>query len=265
MSEICTQFKTKVMRNIVAGNWKSNKLMNEAREFTDAFLPALDELNGTTEVYIAPPAPYLAALTPSASGRLQWASQQCSAHGAGAYTGEFTAEMVRSAGAQGVLIGHSERREGFGESEEAVRAKVQHALKAGLRVFLCCGESLEQREAGQPERVIFAQLESALDGVSDTSDLVIAYEPIWAIGTGRTASSEQAQDMHQSIRGWLAERFGAPVAAGIPILYGGSCKPSNAEELFSQPDVNGGLIGGASLNVEDFLELVRIADAVSAS
>ena len=239
--------------------------MNEAREFTDAFLPALAELNGTTEVYIAPPAPYLAALAASDSGRLNWAAQQCSAHGAGAFTGEFTAEMVQSAGAQAVLIGHSERRESFGESNEAVHAKVEHALNAGLRTFLCCGETLEQREAGQPERVIFDQLESALEGVGDTANLVIAYEPIWAIGTGRTATSQQAQDMHAAIRGWLKERFGANAAAEVPILYGGSCKPSNAEELFSQPDVNGGLIGGASLKPTDFLELVRIADAASAS
>lgn len=260
-----SQIKTKVMRNIVAGNWKSNKLMNEAREFTDAFLPALDELNGTTEVFLAPPAPYLGALAPTASGRLQWASQQCSAQGSGAYTGEFTAEMIRSTGAHGVLIGHSERRESFGETDEVVQQKIQQALGAGLRVFLCCGESLEQREAGDPIRVIFAQLESALEGVQDTANLVIAYEPIWAIGTGKTASSAQAQDMHHAIRGWLSERFGASVAAGIPILYGGSCKPSNAEELFSQPDVNGGLIGGASLQVADFLELVRISDAASAS
>ena len=260
-----SQLKTKVMRNIVAGNWKSNKLMNEAREFTDAFLPALAELNGTTDVYIAPPAPYLASLSTSDSGRLNWAAQQCSAHGQGAFTGEFTAEMVQSAGAQAVLIGHSERREFFGESNDAVHAKVQHALNAGLRTFLCCGETLEQREAGVPERVIFDQLESALEGVNDTALLVIAYEPIWAIGTGRTATSQQAQDMHAAIRGWLTERFGADVAVEVPILYGGSCKPSNAEELFSQPDVNGGLIGGASLKPADFLELVRIADAVSAS
>ncbi len=239
--------------------------MNEAREFTDAFLPALAELNGNTEVYIAPPAPYLAALAMGESGRLHWAAQQCSAHGEGAHTGEFTAEMVQSAGAQAVLIGHSERREFFGESNEAVHAKVQRALGAGLRTFLCCGETLEQREAGQPERVIFDQLESALVGVNDPAQLVIAYEPIWAIGTGRTATSQQAQDMHAAIRGWLNERFGADAAAELPILYGGSCKPSNAEELFNQPDVNGGLIGGASLDPADFLELIRIADAASVS
>ena len=239
--------------------------MNEAREFTDEFLPALAELNGITEVYIAPPAPYLAALATLESKRLRWAAQQCSAHGEGAFTGEFTAEMVQTAGAQAVLIGHSERREFFGESDEVVHAKVQRALNAGLRAFLCCGETLEQREAGHPERVIFNQLESALEGVSDAAQLVIAYEPIWAIGTGRTASAQQAQEMHAAIRGWLKERFGAAAAAEMPILYGGSSKPSNAEELFSLPDVNGGLIGGASLNVEDFLALVRIADAASVS
>ena len=181
----------------------------------------------------------------------------------GAYTGEFTADMVKSAGGKAVLIGHSERREFFGESDEVVHLKVAQAAASGLRVFLCCGESLEQRENGKPEEVIFKQLESALTGFEATEQLVIAYEPIWAIGTGRTASAQQAQDMHAAIRRWCADRFSPEVAAELPILYGGSCKPSNAEELFSQPDVNGGLIGGASLQVEDFLALVKVSDALS--
>lgn len=239
--------------------------MNEALEFTSAVVSALAGTAGETHVYIAPPAPYLARLAQHSSGRLQWAAQQCSAFEPGAFTGEFTAEMVHSAGARAVLIGHSERRASFGETDEVVHAKVGRALAAGLRPFLCCGESLEQREAGHPEDVVFRQLESALAGVTDPADLVVAYEPIWAIGTGRTATTEQAQSMHASIRGWWSERFGADAAERVSILYGGSCKPSNAEELFSQPDVDGGLIGGASLEVADFLELVRISDACARS
>ncbi len=250
------------MRNIVAGNWKSNKLLNEAQEFTDPFLSALNELTGETEVVIAPPAPYLATLAKEGAYRFSWAAQQCSAHGFGAFTGEFTAEMLRSTGVQSVLIGHSERREHFGETDEVVRAKVEQALAARLRVFLCCGETLEQRESGRPEDIVCAQLEHATTGLTDAEGLVVAYEPIWAIGTGRTATADQAQSMHAAIRGWWAERFGPDAAANLPILYGGSCKPSNAAELFSQPDVNGGLIGGASLKVDDFLDLVRIADGL---
>ncbi len=250
------------MRNIVAGNWKSNKLMNEAREFTDAFFPALAALEGQTEVVIAPPAPFLAGLSQSNEPRFSWAAQQCSAHGSGAHTGEFTADMLKSVGVESVLIGHSERREFFGESNEVVRMKVQQALATGLRVFLCCGETLEQREAGSPEEVVCAQLEDATAGRDNAEGLVVAYEPIWAIGTGRTATAEQAQSMHAAIRRWWGARFGNGAAQNLPILYGGSCKPSNAEELFSQPDVNGGLIGGASLKPADFLELVKIADSL---
>lgn len=234
--------------------------MNEAQEFIRAFESSIAGMNGSTELYIAPPAPYLAALAHKSTTRLGWASQQCSAFGMGAHTGEYTAQMLKSTGIEAVLIGHSERRESFGESDEVVQQKVAQANQAGLRIFLCCGETLEQRENGNPEKVIFAQLDSAMQGIENPSNFVVAYEPIWAIGTGRTASTEQAQSMHSAIRRWWGDRFGAHAANELPILYGGSCKPSNAEEIFSQPDVNGGLIGGASLNVDDFIELIRIAD-----
>lgn len=234
--------------------------MEDVQKFMDVMLEGLRQSNGNTEVFIAPPAPYLASLSAKYGDQVQWAAQQCSAHGFGAYTGEHTASMIASVGVKGVLIGHSERREAFGETEQAVQSKVDLALEAGLRVFLCCGESLDQRTAGFPERIVCAQLESALQNVQDTAQLVIAYEPIWAIGTGMTATSDQAQDMHHAIRNWLTTRFGPASAQAIPILYGGSCKPSNAAELFGQPDVNGGLIGGASLEPESFLELIRLAD-----
>jgi triosephosphate isomerase len=254
--------KPKVMKNIVAGNWKSNKLMPEALELMNEVQAGLDSIQNT-EVIIAPPSPYLAALAENKKGALAISAQQCSATGMGAHTGEHTAEMLKSTGAEWVIIGHSERRECFGESNEAVRSKLELALEAGLHVLLCCGESLSKRESGNHFDWVQSQLEDALQNVSDQAfdQVVIAYEPIWAIGTGKTASSDQAQEMHAFIRNWLSKRYGDVSAAACRILYGGSCKPSNADELFAQPDVNGGLIGGASLNAEDFLAIVRAAEA----
>jgi triosephosphate isomerase len=249
------------MKNIVAGNWKSNKLMHEALELMHEVKSGTkSELS--TEVIIAPPAPYLRALAQEAGEVLQIASQQCSATGSGAFTGEFTADMLASCDVKWVIIGHSERREGYGETDDAVRNKLHAALEAGLRVLLCCGESLEVRESGTHFDWVQGQLSHALEGLSQASmdGVVIAYEPIWAIGTGKTATSAQAQEMHAFIRNWLTERFDATTAQNCRILYGGSCKPSNADELFAQPDVNGGLIGGASLNASDFLAIVAAAE-----
>jgi triosephosphate isomerase len=249
------------MKNVVAGNWKSNKLMHEALELMNEVASGLTG-GLSTEVIIAPPAPYLSAFASENGSELQIASQQCSATGPGAYTGEYTAAMLASCNVQWVIIGHSERREGYGETDDAVRSKLQAALDAGLRVLLCCGESLGVRESGDHFDWVQNQLSHALDGISPASmdGIVIAYEPIWAIGTGRTASSEQAQEMHAFIRNWLANQFDAATAQQCRILYGGSCKPGNAEELFAQPDVNGGLIGGASLNAADFLAIVAAAE-----
>jgi triosephosphate isomerase len=249
------------MKNIVAGNWKSNKLMNEAEQLMNEVKSGIKE-GWTTEVIVAPPAPYLAHLAGTVGPSLQLAAQQCSATGTGAYTGEHTAEMLASAGVKWVIIGHSERREGYGESNEAVRMKLTAALEAGLQVLLCCGEKLEDREAGTHFEWVEAQLAHALEGktAEELKSIVIAYEPIWAIGTGQTATSEQAQEMHGFIRTWLTGRFDAASASDCRILYGGSCKPSNAAELFAQPDVNGGLIGGASLNANDFLAIVAAAE-----
>ena len=251
------------MRNIVAGNWKSNKLLTEAQELVNAILVGLPK-EGTTQVILAPPAPYLALLTTQAGseGHVNWAAQQCSAFGFGAYTGEVSANMYRSAGADSVIIGHSERRAFFGESDEVVALKVKSALQAGLQVIWCCGEPLEMRESGSHESWVLGQLNSALVGLPQErlSQLVIAYEPIWAIGTGLTASAEQAQSMHLFIREHVKALFGSEVSTEMQILYGGSCKPSNAEELFGQPDVNGGLIGGAALNASDFLAIVAASN-----
>jgi triosephosphate isomerase len=249
------------MKNIVAGNWKSNKLMHEAwKLMNEVKSGAKSELS--TEVIIAPPAPYLSALAQEAGEVLQIASQQCSASGPGAFTGEYTAAMLASCDVNWVIIGHSERREGYGETNDAVRDKLHAALQVGLKVLLCCGESLEVREAGTHFDWVQNQLSHALEDLPQDamSAVVIAYEPIWAIGTGKTATSEQAQEMHAFIRTWLTRRFDADTAQNCRILYGGSCKPSNANELFAQPDVNGGLIGGASLNASDFLAIVAAAE-----
>jgi len=249
------------MKNIVAGNWKSNKLMNEALELMDAVSNGLPTLRHT-EVLIAPPSPYLSGMT-TLGGPIHIAAQSCSASSMGAHTGEHTAEMLISAGVHGVLIGHSERREAYGESNEVVQSKVNRAIDAGLQVILCCGEALEHRESGTHFSWVESQLRSALKSVKreQMTRLVIAYEPIWAIGTGKTATSDQAQEMHAFIRKLIASLYDIDTGKGCRILYGGSCKPSNALEIFSQTDVNGGLIGGAALDAASFLAIISASES----
>ena len=246
------------MRNIVSGNWKSNKSITEACNWLTEMGEEMDNLPKDVRIMVAAPAPYLAVLVNEKHSRLLIASQQVSATGYGAYTGEFTADMLVSCGVDYALIGHSERRLNFGETDEIVSNKVQRCLESGLGVVLCCGENLNERDAGVQEEVIKNQLESALNGgmEDDMKSVVIAYEPIWAIGTGRTASADQAADMHTYIRSWLTLRFNLQTAKNTSILYGGSCNPSNAEELFAREDVDGGLIGGASLNSVDFKSII---------
>ncbi|PCJ81442.1 MAG: triose-phosphate isomerase [Bacteroidetes bacterium] len=252
-----------MMRNIVAGNWKSNKSINDAREWIGVMERDMDSLPDDVKVMIAPPAPYLALLVNLSSSRLLYVSQQVSATQSGPFTGEFTAEMLVSCGVDYALIGHSERRASYGETEEIVCKKVRCSLDAGLGVILCCGENLETRDNGEQEKVIRGQLLSALEGVNalEMEDVIIAYEPIWAIGTGRTATAEQAALMHKFIREWIAMRFDSETALKTSILYGGSCKPSNAAAIFAGEDVDGGLIGGASLNPEDFKSIIRAASS----
>ncbi len=189
---------------------------------------------------------------------LHLSAQNCHQEEGGAYTGEITAEMLSSVGCEYVILGHSERREYFGEDDTLIAAKIKRAQAAGLTPIFCCGEKLPSREAGEQEAVVGQQVKEALFGFSaeEVSKMVIAYEPVWAIGTGVTASPAQAQEMHAYIRGLLREQFGEEVADGMSILYGGSVKPANAEELFSQADVDGGLVGGASLKAEDFLAII---------
>ena len=247
-----------MMRNIVAGNWKSNKSINEAREWIIEMGEAMDNLPKNVRIMVAPPAPYLAVLVNEKHPRILIASQQVSATGDGAHTGEYTAEMLVSCGVDYALIGHSERRSNYGETDEIVSHKVKKCLESGLGIVLCCGENLNERDSGSQQTVIKNQLESALEGVTvnDMKDVIIAYEPIWAIGTGRTATADQAAEMHTFIRLWISEKFDKQTVENTSILYGGSCKPSNAKELFARDDVDGGLIGGASLNAVDFQALI---------
>jgi triosephosphate isomerase (TIM) len=225
------------------------------------------DLSETGEVAVAvcPPFISLHAVRDVLRGSpIQLGAQNLHFEEEGAYTGEISAAMLRSAGCRYVIAGHSERRQYFGETDEIVNKKTRQAMKHGLVPILCIGETLEQRESGREQQVVEEQTLKGLQGVtfSDPEALVIAYEPVWAIGTGRTATSEQAQEMHAFIRSLLQRQFDEAVANDIPILYGGSMKPSNAAELLAQPDVDGGLIGGASLKADDFLAIVDAAQAV---
>jgi triosephosphate isomerase len=192
---------------------------------------------------------------------LHLAAQNCHAADSGAYTGEISVSMLRSVGCEYVILGHSERREYFNESDAAIAAKVKQVLAHGLRPIFCCGERLEVREAGTHEELVGTQISGGLFDLTpeEFQQVVIAYEPVWAIGTGKTASPAQAQDMHAFIRGHVAAKYGSAIADGTSILYGGSVKPDNAQELFSQSDVDGGLVGGASLKAEDFLQIIEAA------
>ncbi|MBN1985572.1 MAG: triose-phosphate isomerase, partial [Prolixibacteraceae bacterium] len=193
------------------------------------------------------------------TNRIGVSAQNCAAEAKGAFTGEVSAEMVKSTGAEYVILGHSERREYYGETSEILNKKLALALENELTPIYCCGEPLEIREAGTQNSFVKQQLEETIFNLSpeDFKKLVIAYEPIWAIGTGKTATSDQAQEIHAFIRSTIAEKFGQEIAEGVSILYGGSCKPSNAKELFANKDVDGGLIGGASLKAEDFLGIIN--------
>ena len=247
-------------RKIVAGNWK----LHGTRAFATALVAeiAASPVPGV-DLVILPPLPYIGDLIEDFEGTpLAFGAQDVSSNEQGAYTGEVSASMLVDVGARYGLVGHSERRQYHAESSELVALKFQAAIHAGLCPILCLGEGLEQREAGETEAVIAAQLRPVLDlvGVAAFARAVVAYEPVWAIGTGRTASPEQAQAVHAFIRGEVAARD-ATIAGSLPILYGGSVKPGNAASLFGQADVDGGLIGGASLVAADFLAIATAAAA----
>ena len=248
---------------IVAGNWKMNKTFQEAEDLTAEITKGVEKLGApNVEVILCPPAPYLEmVLDLTDETYVAVGAQNISEFEYGAYTGEISAPMLRSMEVEYCIVGHSERRKYFGESNELLARKVKSVLKSGIIPIFCCGEVLPEREAGSHFKVVKNQLEESLFDLEekDFRNVVIAYEPVWAIGTGMTASPEQAQEMHASIRELITLQYGERVAQDATILYGGSCNPGNAMELFSQPDVDGGLIGGASLKADEFVEIVKIA------
>jgi triosephosphate isomerase len=248
-------------KKIVAANWKMNLTQDESKKLTEGVLAGLPELNEYKEVVIAPPFVYITQINWLLNGKkyIYSGAQNCYTETSGAYTGEVSATMLKSCGVQYVIIGHSERREYFKEDNAMLAKKVDQVLKSQMQVIFCCGEPLEIRDAKSQNVYVEKQLQESLFHLNteQLKNVVIAYEPIWAIGTGRTASSEQAQDMHAFIRGVINAQYGQNAADNMTILYGGSCKPSNAAELFACPDVDGGLIGGASLKADEFLGIVN--------
>ncbi|MGB3527291.1 MAG: triose-phosphate isomerase [Flavobacteriales bacterium] len=256
-------------RTIVAGNWKMHTDATEAGNLMEALVGWSAADQGDVQMIVAPPYPFLAAaveqVKKAADGpsTIIIAAQNCHQEESGAFTGEVSVPMLRSMGVGACIVGHSERREYYGETDEVVGRKVSLLLKHGLQPIYCCGERREEREEGRYRDVVSTQIHTALGALSpeEVAKVVVAYEPVWAIGTGLTATPEQAQEVHAFIRAELQALSGG-MAAGIPILYGGSCKPENAEGIFAESDINGGLIGGAALVAEKFIELMRIAQRI---
>lgn len=245
-------------KNIVAGNWKMNKNLQEGIALAKELNAALTADKPNCDVVICTPFIHLASVADLVDGNIIGVgAENCANKASGAYTGEVSAEMVASTGAKYVILGHSERRAYYGETVAQLEEKTKLALANGLTPIFCIGEVLEEREANKQNEVVAEQLASVFSlSAADFSKVILAYEPVWAIGTGKTATPEQAQEIHAHIRSLIASKYGAEVADNTSILYGGSCKPSNAKELFSNPDVDGGLIGGASLAATDFKGII---------
>ncbi|MCE8189801.1 triose-phosphate isomerase [Porphyromonas gingivalis] len=247
-------------KNIVAGNWKMNKTLQEGLALAKELDAALKGRTINCDVIIGTPFIHLASIAAAIdTTRIGVAAENCADKESGAYTGEVSAAMVVSTGARYVIIGHSERRAYYHETSPILMEKVKLALSNGLTPIFCVGEVLEEREAGKHFEVVARQVEEALFTLDQTdfAKLILAYEPVWAIGTGKTATADQAQEMHAHIRKSIAAKYGKEVANGCSILYGGSCNAANAKELFSRADVDGGLIGGASLSVDKFLPIIE--------
>ncbi len=247
-------------KNIVAGNWKMNKSFDEADDLVNGIMELLEkkELGKNTLMILCPPFPYLEMVSDySNDSYFMVGAQNVNDNDKGAYTGEVSAEMLSSMEIEYCIVGHSERRAYYGETDALIAKKVDQLLKHDIHPIVCCGEVLEEREAGKQFDVVKRQITDGLFHLSaeQFKELVIAYEPVWAIGTGKTATPEQAQEIHAFIRKTIADKYGKEVADETSILYGGSCKPSNAKELFANPDVDGGLIGGAALQAEDFINI----------
>jgi triosephosphate isomerase len=245
-------------KKIVAGNWKMNTQLKDGMELAKAVEKLEKEKQSDALVIIAPPYTHLSRVNDLIGG-VKLAAQNCASEESGAFTGEISPDMLVSVGVEYVIIGHSERRSYYHEDDTLLNKKTKLALSKGLKPIFCCGEVLEEREGGRLYDVIREQITVGLSGLSkeDMRNVVIAYEPVWAIGTGVVATPDQAQEMHKFIRDLLVELYDAETAGNMTILYGGSCKPSNAAELFANPDVDGGLIGGAALKAEDFMAIVN--------
>ena len=251
--------KSKMRKKIVAGNWKMNLNLQEGVALAKEINEAMTAEKPNCDVVICTPFIHLASVAKELNANLVGlGAENCADKEKGAYTGEVSAEMVKSTGAQYVILGHSERRQYYGETAEILKEKVLLALKNGLKVIFCCGETLEERESNRQNAVVKAELEGSVFNLSaeEWKNIILAYEPIWAIGTGKTATSDQAEEMLCYIRSIVAEKYGKEVAEETSILYGGSCKASNAPELFSKPNIDGGLIGGASLKAADFKGII---------
>ncbi|MBE9585106.1 triose-phosphate isomerase [Mucilaginibacter sp. JRF] len=250
-------------KKIVAGNWKMNLDYNEGLSlFSEVINIIKDEVTGTQEAVVCSPFIHLHSLVQLAKGydKVSVGAQNAHQAESGAYTGEISAKQIKSVGAEYVILGHSERRQYFGETNELLAKKTDTALANGLKPIFCIGETLQEREANTHFDIIKSQLVEGVFHLDETAfgKLVIAYEPVWAIGTGVTATSDQAQEIHAFIRKEIAAKYGQPVADATTILYGGSCNPKNAGELFAQADIDGGLIGGASLKSRDFADIVKV-------
>ncbi|MCI1966274.1 MAG: triose-phosphate isomerase [Oscillospiraceae bacterium] len=251
----------KLRKAVIAGNWKMNKTPEEAKELVRAIVPAAKDAD--CDVVVCVPYVDLFPVLEAAKGsKLGIGAQNCHWAPSGAFTGEVSAPMLSSMGVQYVIIGHSERRTYFGETDKTVNQRIRAALDNGLSVILCVGESLEQREQGVTAELVAMQTKIALGGVSgeELKRIIIAYEPIWAIGTGKTATAEQANEVCASIRSTVSSLYGSAAADALTIQYGGSMNAKNADELLSQPDVDGGLIGGASLKPDAFAQIIKAAN-----
>jgi len=250
---------------LVIGNWKMNQSFEEAEDLATAIQEAIEGIHMQTEVVICPPFPYLELVSDVADeSNFSTGAQNCSQYTYGAYTGEVSAPMLASMGIDFCIVGHSERRKYFNETNEMIAAKINCLLDEQMIPVLCCGETLEERNQGNHFQVVEKQITECLFHLQKEKieHVVIAYEPVWAIGTGVTATSAQAEEMHKFIRSLIEKKYGSELAYNTYILYGGSCNPKNALELFSQPDVDGGLIGGASLKSADFVQIIEAAETV---
>lgn len=244
------------VRPLVAGNWKMNTDREDARRLAGDILAGIED-DLRVDLLVAPPFPFLCDIVELLDeSPVRVAAQNVATDDAGAHTGEVSATMLASTGCTDCIVGHSERRAMYGDTDDSIARKINRLLEAGLRPIICIGETLEERESGDTLTVIVRQLSSALDALGAESRFVLAYEPVWAIGTGLTATPDQIVPVHEMIRGTIVDRFGSH-GEMVPILYGGSVKPENAAELFGQPNVDGGLVGGASLEASSFLAIVE--------